>query len=128
MKSKFLLTALFMLMLSSVSYSQSWSDWSTWHSVNCFEGIDFRIKTKKSSYSGNYEAYIEFRNRYNSDVHFNYAATGGEYTTKNNRVTVREGSTYKTYMGASFTSDYFNIFIDKLRHGSDGLQDYSNCD
>lgn len=113
----------------SISYvnAQSWTDWGRWTTTSCFKGVDFRVKSKKTS-TGKYEMYLEFRNRYNGDVHFNYEAEGGSYTTKNNRVTVRAGETYKTWAGASFTSDYFYISIDRLRFGRDGLQDYANCD
>lgn len=126
MKKNILILLFFSLITFSFTNSPQWTDWGNWNSNNCFSKIDFRVKSNKTS-TGKYEMYVEFKNDYSQDVHFNYEAKGGTYTTKNNRVTVRAGSTYKTYAGASFTSEYFYINIDKLRFGKDGLQEYANC-
>ena len=118
-----------MTIFMSFSYvnAQSWSDWSKWETTDCFQGVDFRVKSKKMS-NGKYEMYVEFKNRYYKDIHFNFAIKGGDYHNKNNRISVGASSTKKTYTGASYTSDYFYIYVDKLRFGSDGSQDYSDCD
>ncbi|WP_127845500.1 hypothetical protein [Psychroflexus aestuariivivens] len=87
MKSTILVVFLTMLFSISNLSAQS-SGWSDWKSVNCFKGVDFRVKSTKTS-TGKYDAYVEFRNRYYDDVHFNYEGQGGNYTTKNNRVTIK---------------------------------------
>jgi hypothetical protein len=101
--------------------------WGSWNSIDCFKGIQFRVKAKKTS-TGKYEAYVEFKNLYNKDIHFTYEATGGKYSTKNNRVTVRSDDTKESYLGSSFTSDYFYVNVAKLRFDKDGLQPYARCD
>ena len=112
---------------SSYVNAQSWTNWSDWKTTSCFKGVDFRVKSKKTS-TGKYEMYVEFKNRYYKDVHFNYEAKGGDYTTKNNRVTVKAGEPRKSLTGASFTSDYFDVYLDKLRFERDGHEDYANCE
>lgn len=126
MKKSILITAVMFFLTINFAQAQ-WTDWSYWTSIDCFKGVQFRVKSQKTS-SGKYEAYIEFKNNYNSDIHFNYEISGGSYTSRNNRVTVKAGSTYKSYAGISFTSNYFNVYIDKLRFGRDGVQPYAECD
>ncbi|WP_338376167.1 hypothetical protein [uncultured Flavobacterium sp.] len=126
MKKSILITAVMFFLTVNMAQAQ-WTDWSNWTSIACFKGVQFRVKSKKTS-TGKYEAYLEFKNNYNEKVHFNYEITGGSYSNKNNRVTVNSGSTYKSYSGSSFTSKYFNVYIDRLRFGKDGLQPYADCD
>jgi hypothetical protein len=120
-----------LLLTTFISFSyvnaQSWTDWSDWQTTSCFTGVDFRVKSKKTS-TGKYEMYVDFRNRYNEDVHFNFDIKGGSYSNANNRITVRANSTKDSWTGASYTSDYFYVNIGKLRFGRDGLQDYASCD
>lgn len=126
MKKSILITLVMFFLTLNVAQAQS-SEWSNWTNIACFKGVQFRVKSQKTS-TGKYEAYLEFKNNYNEKVHFNYEITGGSYSNKNNRVTVNAGSTYKSYSGSSFTSNYFNVYIDRLRFGKDGLQAYAECD
>ena len=127
MKVKYLFFTLVLFVSVASLNAQSWTDWGSWKSVSCFKGIDFRVKSKKTSY-GKYEMYIEFKNRYRKDIHFTYEIKGGAYKNRNNRTTVRAGDVKKIWGGASYTSDYFNVYLDRLRFGRDGLQPYANCD
>jgi hypothetical protein len=106
--------------------AQSWSDWGSWNSISCFKGVDFRVKTKKTS-TGTYEAKLEFRNRYDEKINFTFEAKGGSFTTGNNRISVSANSTKETWIGQSFTSSYFYVNIDRVRFGADSGP-FANCD
>ena len=84
----------------SISYvnAQSWSDWSSWKTTSCFKGVDFKLNPRRQVVEIISKMTVEFRNRYYEDVHLNYDAEGGSYTTKNNRLSVRAGET-KRIMG-----------------------------
>ncbi len=123
-KGVFILLAMFLL---CTNYSQAqWSSWGDWKTTNCFRGIDFRVRTQKTS-SGKYEVEVEYRNRYYEAVHFRFDVKGGNYSS-DGRVSIKPNSTYKSYAGISFTSDYVYVYIDKLRFGRDDLSPYANCD
>ncbi len=126
MKKSILITVVMFFLTINLAQAQS-TGWSNWTSIDCFKGVQFRVKSQKTS-SGKYEAYLEFKNNYNENIHFNYEISGGSYSSRNNRVSVRAGSTYKSYAGTSFTSNYFNVYVDRLRFGRDGLQPYADCD
>ncbi len=115
----------FLMSVSNLS-AQSWTDWSRWTDSGCYKGIDFRVKSKKTS-TGKYEMYLEFKNRYYKNVSFNYEIKGGSYTVRNKRVTVKAGDTYKTWGGSNFTDDYFTVSTFRLSFKGDPYK-YVNCD
>ncbi len=111
-----ILLVILLVAVGSATYAQnsSWTGWSQWMTSSCYKGIDFRINTNRTS-TGEYEARLEFRNRYYKTVSFQFEAQGGSKTTSNNYVNLEPGGTDNSYIGSSFTSDRFRILVDELK-------------
>lgn len=58
---------------SETSYPED-EEWGEWQTTSCFRGIDFSVKKGPyNQYAEKYYWYIQFRNRYNQPVSFNYS-------------------------------------------------------
>ena len=120
---KLSLIVLFTMGISNISNAGSWTSWVQ---MSCHKGIDFRVNPTHTSL-GEYDTYLEFRNRYYQPASFTFEITGGVNTSRNNRITVPASSTHKTWAGV-FPSNHWRVSIDKVRLGPDGLQPYKGCD
>ncbi len=124
---KFFKPLFIFLIASETFFAQQWTSWGDWNSINCFKGIEFRIRSRFFSETGKYEGYVEFKNNYDKDIYFNYQATGGDVMVPPKRVFVQAGKTTESWMGKDFTDGYFYIFINRLRYGKDE-GNFAGCD
>ena len=110
--------------------------WGTWKTTDCFRGLDFRVKRKKSSYSTKTEWLVQFRNRYNNKIYFNF-----EIVPYSQRSAIRRSqrTTNRTDLNANTTernshyryleeSNLVYVHVNRVRFNKDGSQPYSNCD
>ncbi len=117
----------FLFITTGLLFSQEWTSWGKWNSINCFKGIEFRIRSRFFPETGTHEGVVEFKNSYEQDIFFNYQATGGDVMTPPKRVFVKAGQTQQSWMGKDFTDGYFYIFINRLRYGKDE-GNFAPCD
>jgi hypothetical protein len=73
--SDFSVTLLFSLTLLSVSVASvdAQGQWGQWKSLHEYNGVDFRVRCE-----GEQTWWVEFRNRYNQEVNFDFRLTSGE--------------------------------------------------
>lgn len=51
------------------------TNWGTWQQTDCLKGLDFRVRRAEyNEYAKKYKWYVEFRNRYYDNIHFNCIA------------------------------------------------------
>jgi hypothetical protein len=110
--------------------------WGSWKTTDCFRGLDFRVKRKKSSYSSKTEWLVQFRNRYNNKIYFNFeivpysqrsAIIRSQRTT--NRTDLNANTTERrTHYRYLEESNTVYVHVNKVRFNKDGSQSYSNCD
>ena len=49
--------------------------WDSWNTTDCFRGFDFRVRNDGyNKYEDKYRWSIQFRNRYQENIHFSYKA------------------------------------------------------
>lgn len=118
---------LLFLLISTITFSQSWSDWSSWNSDNCFNNLEYRYKTKYSTTTEKYAAKIEYKNSYNEKISFRHTMTGGNYTS-DGRLHINAGATKSYTHPIAFTDNNIIIKIDRFIFGyGAGAGNYANC-
>jgi hypothetical protein len=100
------------------------TDWGAWNNTQ-YNGIDFRVKCLSyNDYAKKYTWDIQFRNRYQKTVYFNYAYAEPETTVTRttNRGSLSSGNTgsgHQELLNTSCNSSYVKVYIDKVRVGED---------
>ena len=120
--------------LSDLDEDQGWGSWNT---TDCFRGLDFRVRNDGyNKYADKYRWSIQFRNRYQENIHFSYKAVApnqkGEIrasgkTTDRLHVDGNYGTRGSYYLVPSQNSIY--VYVNKVRIGpKDYGSDYADCD
>lgn len=115
-----------------VNESMAPNDWGSWTSSNCYRYLDFRVKNRGQNYDKTkYKWGVQFKNRYNEKIYFSYevydSRPNNPRTT--NRMDVKSGAQsdgMRDFYMKSGSSIY--VYVDKVRFGKDGLQEYYKCD
>jgi len=122
------------------SFNHIPNDWSSWTTSRCFKGIDFRTRRGDfNNVSNKYEWDVQFRNRYNEDVHFSFTLTPSYIGNTENedltdRIDIKANTTHfnKQYYNYSWfllnESQSPRVFIGKMKFGEDKDFHYANCD
>lgn len=105
--------------------------WGTWKTTSCYGGIDFRVEYRGENYSGSHKWGVQFKNRYREKIHFNFevydnAPSNPRTTNRTDLDSSEESSGYRDFYMNNGNSIY--VYVDKVRFGRDGLQDYYSCD
>lgn len=105
--------------------------WGTWKTTSCYGGIDFRVEHRGETYSGKHKWGVQFKNRYREKIHFNFevydsAPSNPRTTNRTDLDSSEESSGYRDFYMNNGNSIY--VYVDKVRFGRDGLQDYYSCD
>jgi hypothetical protein len=90
----FVLTAVATAMLSSHLEKASASSWGPWNTAQNYNGMDFRVRADDCN-KGECMWWVEFRNRYNETVAFDFRLTrpGERPSHYSDRVTIQPGNT-----------------------------------
>jgi hypothetical protein len=108
------------------------NNWGPWKQTDCYRGLDFRVKKRGPNYDNTkYIWAVQFRNRYDDKIHFNYevydSRPSSPRTTNRTDLSPNETSSgYRDFYMHNGNSIY--VYVDRVRLGKDGLQDYYNCD
>lgn len=105
--------------------------WGRWHETSCYKGLDYRVKNKGQASDGRYKWGVQFQNRYYEKIYFSYEVYDSRpYNPRStNRTDLQPdeiSSGYRDFYMNSGNSIY--VYVDNVRFGRDGLQDYYSCD
>jgi hypothetical protein len=105
-------------------------DWGEWVNDDCFEGIDYRAKRGDfNSYANKWNWYVQFRNRYNQRLNFNYAI--GEPGTRpdpDHRTYISSNGTSDSKIALLISSSSCRVRVGYVRFGYDDSGSYEKCD
>ena len=123
MKAFTIAALLFIITLPAALVAQG--SYTHWETAPCMKGLDFRTIKTDNVNNGKREWRIQFRNRYQSKITFNYLINN----KKEGRLSVSGGSgTISSYFFAGAYEDIY-IQIGGVRFGKDDWgADYVGCD
>ncbi|WKD86593.1 hypothetical protein KCTC32516_01969 [Polaribacter huanghezhanensis] len=118
--------------------SESQSEWTQWQSTKCLKGINYRVKMDKYDMSRRARKWeIQFKNRYNATIYFNYKAISTAQIKKirsaresRNRITL-EGDGAETKALSTYVKANKELFVNitKIRFGKEDVgKNYYKCD
>lgn len=134
MKKNLFLSAFIILLSSASSLAQT--DWGYWHETDCLKGLEFRVKRLEyNQYAKKYKWAVQFRNKYQQDIHFNCIAVEPQRereikasgkTSDRIHVKANNDNGHAWFLVDSPSSVY--VFVNRIRIGDKDNGDYSNCD
>ena len=110
--------------------------WGSWGTTDCLRGLDFRVrKDGYNKYAKKYRWSIEFRNRYQENIHFSYKAVAPskKYEIRRtgkttDRLHVSSGGKRGSYYLVNSSSSIY-IYVNRIRiHNKDYGVKYYKCD
>lgn len=118
--------------------SDSQSVWSDWQNTKCLKGISYKVKMGKYDMSRRARKWeIQFKNRYNANIHFNYKAISTAQIKNirsaresRNRVVI-EGEGTESKILSTYVKANKELFVDitKIRFGKEDIgKNYYKCD
>jgi len=132
---KTIIISIIFSLFSITVYSQD--GWSSWTQTDCYKGLDFRVKkTEYNEHAKKYRWSVQFRNRYQENIHFSCTAVKPSERSKirsSNKTTDRmhakgNGGTTGTYFLVDAPSDIY-VHVNKVKIGKDTWEGgYYDCD
>ena len=118
MKKLFLIALLvgFTLTVQSQNSNETVSAWKT---SDCYAGIDYRYYLDKSDTK--YSVAVEVKNTYTKEVTIKYDVEGKTYSSKNNYITLKPGTTDKSNCGINYTTKKIQVVITSLEVGDKSM-------
>lgn len=107
-------------------------DWGYWQTTDCYRYLRFRVKYRGKNYDGSKHIWgVQFDNQYSDKIYFSWEVYDSQPSSprSTNRTDLDPNETsdgIRDYYMANGNSIY--IYVDKVRFGKDGLQDYYSCD
>ncbi len=107
-------------------------DWGYWQTTDCYRYLRFRVKYRGENYDGTKHKWaVQFDNQYSEKIYFSWEVYDSKpYSPRStNRTDLDPNETsdgIRDYYMANSSSIY--IYVDKVRFGKDGLQEYYGCD
>jgi len=138
----YFLSIIMFIMIGSTAFTQKDSEnqneWSEWKQTKCLKGIDYRVKMGKYEMSRRARKWeLQFKNRYNATIHFNYKAIStaqikdfNRARTSRNRIHL-DGNSGETKVFSTFLKANKDIVVDivKIRFGQKDIgKNYYKCD
>jgi len=105
------------------------SEWGEWMNDDCFKGIDYRVqKGEYNSYAGKWNWYVQFRNRYQATVHYNYIVSEpGTRPDPDHRDEMAENSMSDTKLILLYNSARVHVRVGYIRFGNSYSGNYATC-
>jgi hypothetical protein len=135
------LSIIMLIMIGSMAFTNSFESqntWSDWQNTKCLKGVSYKVKLGKYNMSRRARKWeIQFKNRYNAVVNFNYKAISTaqiknykKARTSKNRLALEgdggESKILSTYVKAN-KALFVNIV--KIRFGKKDVgKNYYKCD
>lgn len=106
------------------------SDWGEWINDDCFKGIDYRVKKGDyNSYAGKWHWFVQFRNRYNNRISYNYSISEpGIKTEPDHRDHISSGSLSNSKIALIQDPNRCHVRVGYIRFGDDDSGSYVQCD
>ena len=106
------------------------SDWGEWTTSDCLKEIDYRVKKGDfNSYANKWYWYLQFRNRYENQVHFSYSISEpGTQTEPDHRDQIDAGETSDTKGFLLTSGSRCHVRTGNLRFGDNDYGPYEPCD
>jgi hypothetical protein len=114
----------------SLTINNDSNDWGAWGNDDCFSGIDYRVKKGDyNNYAKQWYWYVQFRNRYNKQVHFSYAvAEPGTRPEPDHRTSVDANDVSDSTGFLLYSGGQIRVRVGYIRFGSYDSGAYSTCD
>lgn len=120
-----------------ISNACAQSNWSPWRQTDCLKGLDFRVKRGEyNEFAKKYHWDVEFRNRYNDNIHFNCIAVepsrkseirSSERTSDRLHADANGGTNTAWFLINSSSEIY--VHVNRIRiSDKDSGEDYYDCD
>lgn len=115
---------------SSLTVNNESNEWGAWVNDDCFSGIDFRVKKGDyNNYAKQWYWYVQFRNRYNKQVHFSYAvAEPGTRPEPDHRISADANDVSDSTGFLLYSGGQIRVRVGYIRFGSYDSGTYSTCD
>lgn len=106
------------------------TEWGEWMNDDCFKGIDYRVrKGEYNSYAGKWNWYVQFRNRYQAPVHFNYIVSEpGTRPDPDHRTHMDGNCISDTKLFLLYNSSLVHVRVGYIRFGNSDSGNYASCD
>ena len=125
MFNRWLLTAIMMVLFMCQSHA---GEWSQWEKAKGWRGLDYRMKMEGyNSDAHKYSWFVQFRNRYESPIHFGFHAgpRDGSHPL-NDRLDINSGRTSDFWgLFLEGTSQELGVWIGKMRIGESDTGAYA---
>lgn len=142
MKNKGIFLAVFAFviigLMAFTTTSKTQNTWSDWRNTKCLKGVSYKVKMGKYNMSRRARKWeIQFKNRYNAVINFNYKAMStaqiknySRARTSRNRI-VLEGNGGASKVISTFVKANKDLHVDivKIRFGKNDVgKNYYKCD
>ncbi|MFN0729435.1 hypothetical protein [Polaribacter gochangensis] len=142
MKKRGIFLSIIMFVMIGVTAFTTTSDnqsvWSDWQNTKCLRGISYKVKMGKYDMSRRARKWeIQFKNRYNANIYFNYKAISTAQIKNirsaresRNRVVI-EGEGTESKVLSTYVKANKELFVDitKIRFGKEDVgKNYYKCD
>lgn len=135
------LSIIMLIMIGSMAFTSSVEDqntWSEWQNSKCLKGVSYKVKMGKYNMSRRARKWeIQFKNRYNAVINFNYKAIStaqmknySRARTSRNRI-VLEGNGGESKVISTFVKANKDLYVNivKIRFGKKDVgKNYYKCD
>jgi len=135
------LSIVMFIMIGSMAFTSSnvsQNTWSEWRNTKCLAGVSYKVKMGKYEMSRRARKWeIQFKNRYNATIHFNYKAISSSKISKfrtarksRNRITL-VGDGTETKILSTYVNANKELVVDavNIRFGKEDIgKNYYKCD
>ena len=136
-----ILSILTLVLISAMAFTTSTetqNTWSEWQNTKCLKGVSYKVKMGKYNMSRRARKWeIQFKNRYNAVINFNYKAIStaqmknySRARTSRNRI-VLEGNGGESKVISTFVKANKELYVNilKIRFGKNDVgKNYYKCD
>ena len=136
-----ILSILTLVLISAMAFTTSTetqNSWSEWQNTKCLKGVSYKVKMGKYNMSRRARKWeIQFKNRYNAVINFNYKAIStaqmknySRARTSRNRI-VLEGNGGESKVISTFVKANKELYVNilKIRFGKNDVgKNYYKCD